>query len=577
MINPYTPVKWRSLRSLLIETNYDEDETEFLVNGFKFGFELEYSGPADRCDTSRNIPFTVGNKFILWEKIMKEVRLKRYAGPYEEVPFDNFIQSPVGLVPKAGDDTRLIFHLSYKFPNGNESVNFWTPKDLCSVKYRDIEHAVANSLNLIKNRSNNVDQGSMPVEGIFSAKNDLLSAFRVLPLKASCYKWLVLMAYHPLTNKKFYFIDKNLPFGSRISCSHFQRVSDGLAWLTEKLAQKECVITNYLDDFLFVETSEAACNHLVRTFLRVCEDIQFPVSMNKTVWASRNLVFLGMLLLGRSLQISVPVDKKLKAQRMLLTLCEKKKATVNELERLAGFLNFLNRAIVPGRIFTRRMYAKYSYAIPWDKNTGQPKPILRKYHHVNLDAEFRNDCKVWLLFLENTEAVCRPFVDLAVIHTADQLFFYSDASKNERLGFGCIFDREWIFGCWEEGFIKNCNPTIGYLELFALCAGIFTWADKLKNGRFQVWCDNQWTQTMVNNGTSSCHNCCYLLRMLTLNNLCFNRRIRVEYVDTKTNLLSDALSRLQFDRFFRNAPENVKRFPEQLPAEIWPVSRIWQK
>ena len=57
---------------------------------------------------------------------MKEVRLKRVAGPFKEIPFESFIQSAIGLVPKAGSDkTRLIFHLSYKFnSDGLESVNF---------------------------------------------------------------------------------------------------------------------------------------------------------------------------------------------------------------------------------------------------------------------------------------------------------------------------------------------------------------------------------------------------------------------------------------------------------------------
>ena len=39
---------------------------------------------------------------ILWNKVMKEVEAKRFAGPFEKIPFDNFIQSPIGLVPKDG-------------------------------------------------------------------------------------------------------------------------------------------------------------------------------------------------------------------------------------------------------------------------------------------------------------------------------------------------------------------------------------------------------------------------------------------------------------------------------------------
>ena len=83
---------------------------------------------------------------------MKEVSLERYAGPYADIPYkDRFIQSPIGLVPKAENQTRLIFHLSYEFKqSGNPSVNACTPRDKCSVKYHDLDDAVKKSLALIR-------------------------------------------------------------------------------------------------------------------------------------------------------------------------------------------------------------------------------------------------------------------------------------------------------------------------------------------------------------------------------------------------------------------------------------------
>ena len=81
---------------------------------------------------------------------MKEVHLKRVAAPFKEIPFTNFIQSPIRLVPKAGSDqTRLIFHLSYEFKGDGEaskSVNACTPRKLCSVTYSDINHTVRSIL-----------------------------------------------------------------------------------------------------------------------------------------------------------------------------------------------------------------------------------------------------------------------------------------------------------------------------------------------------------------------------------------------------------------------------------------------
>ena len=111
-----TPVNVDKLEQYLIQADYDPKETHFLVDGFKNGFDLGYEGLTVRQSVSRNIPFTVGDKTELWNKLMKEVKLGRVAGPFDKPPFENFIQSPIGLVPKAGSDqTRLIFHLSYDF------------------------------------------------------------------------------------------------------------------------------------------------------------------------------------------------------------------------------------------------------------------------------------------------------------------------------------------------------------------------------------------------------------------------------------------------------------------------------
>ena len=64
---------------------------------------------------------------------MKEVQLKRYAGPYGDIPYEYYIQSPIGLVPKdGGKDVQLIFHLSHP-RSGTTSLNANTPKDVCVV------------------------------------------------------------------------------------------------------------------------------------------------------------------------------------------------------------------------------------------------------------------------------------------------------------------------------------------------------------------------------------------------------------------------------------------------------------
>ena len=109
---------------------------------------------------------------------MKEVNLKRYARPFKKIPFENFIQSPISLVPKAGGKTRLIFHLSYEFKeSGLKSVNAYTPDHKCSVKYKDLDHAVKQSLDLLKQLLALEAKGSKPV--IWYGKTDMEAAYHV--------------------------------------------------------------------------------------------------------------------------------------------------------------------------------------------------------------------------------------------------------------------------------------------------------------------------------------------------------------------------------------------------------------
>ena len=148
-----TPLNVTRFIELLKEIQYPEHEIEFLQKGFTQGFDIGYEGPKERQSSSQNIPFSVGNRVDMWNKLMKEVKLKRVPGPFDTVPFDNYIQSPIGLVPKAGSDqTHLIFHLSYDGKrDGLRSVNAFTPRERCTVKYRDLDFAVSAMLRLLRN------------------------------------------------------------------------------------------------------------------------------------------------------------------------------------------------------------------------------------------------------------------------------------------------------------------------------------------------------------------------------------------------------------------------------------------
>ena len=485
-------------------------------------------------------------------------------GPFEQVPFEFFIQSPIGLVPKAGNQTRLIFHLSYDLQDsGNKSVNFYTPDELSSVKYKDLDYAVKQAIKLLQTLENVTETI------IWSGKTDLKSAFCILGLKVTCFWLMVMKAKDPRTGKMHYFVDKCLPFGHTISCTLFQQFSDALAHLLRfkiKGLGVPSALTNYLDDFLFAAPRRMICQLMMKSFLDLCVELNVPVSPEKTEWLDDLIVFLGILLDEKRHLLVVPEDKRLKTITELQRMIHKRSATIKEIQGLTGLLNFLNKAITLGRAFTRRMYTKYAHT------------KLQQHHHIRLDSEFKEDCRVWLTFLANNgrHAVCRPFVDLDVKVHANVLDFYSDVAKGANLGVGAVFGRHWLFAQWEDDYINQFDPSIEYLELLGLYMAVFAWSSELRNQRFVAFCDNQSVVSMVNNMTSKCVNCMVLIRLLVLRSWIFNMRVFAEWTPGSKNSRADFLSRQKINKFKTiTHGSRIDELPTPLPEEIWLASKIW--
>ena len=383
------------------------------------------------------------------------------------------------------------------------------------------------------------------------------------------------MAYHPATGKQYFFVDKCLPFGSSISCAIFQQFSDTLKHIVEftQKARRNILyaeITNYLDDFLFIAIMLDDCNGMIANFLWVCNKIGCPVSEEKTEQANEVMIFLGMLLNGRTHMISVPIEKHDKAFNLLVEGVNKRKVTIKYIQKLMGTLNFLNCAIVPGRAFTRMMYNKL-------KIRAKDGTLLKQYHHVNLTKDFLQDCRVWMVFLRNSSCLelCRPLIDLHTDNQAITLRFLTDASKNPRLRMGAVFDDQWLFYQWDYEFVTQNDPSIEFLEFFALAAAIATWGKlpQLQNMRVIIFCDNQAVIQMVNNYASSCPHCMNMIRFI--DGLRHNRRIFVKFIRSKDNILADSLSRLDFPRFWKHASRITNPYPDQINPNFLPMDKAW--
>ena len=83
---------------------------------------------------------------------------------------------------------------------------------------------------------------------------------------------------------------------------------------------------------------------------------------------------------------------------------------------------------------------------------------------------------------------------------------------------------------------------------------------------------------MIDNTSAKCCNCMKLIRLLMSWYMLFNCRGFARWVRGSTSLRADYLSRQKID-LFRQITVNmhIDRYPEQLPSELWPASKLWVK
>ena len=114
-----------------------------------------------------------------------------------------------------------------------------------------------------------------------------------------------------------YYIDRMLPMGAASSCKIFQRISDSLREMFIRRKPVEVDVFNYLDDFLFVASSQTGCNQSLKECDAMCQELGVPVASQKTVVASQVITFLGLGINGKDFTLFIPEEKRRKVQDKL--------------------------------------------------------------------------------------------------------------------------------------------------------------------------------------------------------------------------------------------------------------------
>ena len=103
-------------------------------------------------------------------------------------------------------------------------------------------------------------------------------------------------------------------------------------------------------------------------------------------------------------------------------------------------------------------------------------------HHIRVTCEMKADLCMWMKFLGHPTVYARPFTDFSKSWNTTDIGLYTDTTKNPNLGFGGVCGTTaWMVHTWDPQFIVQNDPSIEYLELFAVTAAILAWIHQFEN------------------------------------------------------------------------------------------------
>lgn len=523
-----SPIDTTALRHYL--KNYpNREDAQTLIDGFTKGFRLGYTGSHTSTDC-KNLKSARLNPKLLQEKLHKEIALGRMAGPFKSAPFPITKISPVGFVPKPDGSHRLITHLSH--PVG-DSVNDGISDELSSVSYTKFDNVA--------------DMVCKLGLGTSMAKRDIKSAFRLLPISPADF-WLLGLK----DENGYYYIDKFLPMGCKISSALFEKFATFIHWLVSCLADSK-TIDHYLDDFFFCGSRDTnVCENNLHVFTSVCKELRVPIAEEKSVGPCAILIFLGLELDSNKMVVRIPPSKLSELRLLLVEVLGQRRTTLRKFQALIGKLSFFSRAIRSSRAFLRRFYDIMS-------------KIRKPHHRIRISGEVRHDILMWLSFLDHFNGVTH--IPPTVWNESNVLKLYTDSAGSHHLGCGCICQNEWCFFQWPAHWPDSILGDLTFLEMVPVLLAIILWAKFFKGRKLVMFIDNEALVSVLNKQSSRSQRVMHLVRNFVLIAMEYEILFHARHVPSECNSVADSISRKQWARFRELAPE-ADMEPREIPERF---------
>ena len=355
-------------------------------------------------------------------------------------------------------------------------------------------------------------------------------------------------------NNELYF-DVALSMGSRSAAFCCQRTTNMITYIY-KLEGFEQI--NYLDDLGSAEIKELAWI-AYQVMGEILEKIGIEESLPKAQPPSVIAVFLGVLFNTVEMTMSITKERVKEMQELISQWLMKKSATLNEIQKLLGKLNFICNTVRAGRIFVSRLINEMKTF----SSNGRRR----------LKTELKKDLLWWKEYMLD-------FDGISIIPDFDWSSPDKEMSTDSCLT-GC--------GGWQSGKYFHCkfprkftnqqDISINELETLAVIIGLRKWAASLRNKSILAYCDNSATVEIVNSGKARNRFAQSCLREICY--ICAKNNMVIKLIHKKgvDNRICDFLSKwhldASFEQKFLDATEGWERQEIEVTEVDFEFSHHW--
>ncbi len=343
------------------------------------------------------------------------------------------------------------------------------------------------------------------------------------------------------------FINLRQIYGISSAGANCQLFSELLIWICEQHYLDESLRNRmmvHIDDFLILGNSIPECKHLTTQFDRMSDDLKIAISHDKDEnWIQFGIVHgFGFNLWNRPKTCNIPRLKLWELINDIVLFAMIRFASGEALDSMAGKLMSWAQFRKQAKILCYRLMAKIRMEI-------RENPSL-KSEIFFIPINIIRDLLFWMKYMIYMHKIPMESILYAPSIT---IVASSDACES---GGGYVLGSQWAaykFNTKPNKYgITHSEMSINYQEAHALIMMLWNNKELLSGKKILLYVDNKSVMYSIFKNWSHSDQLVEYIQEISLLQCIFCIDIHVDFIPTSFNDLSDALSRFQFRRFYRD-------------------------